>query len=687
MPQFNEDTLSNLRSHIKEYADNNLIHSKHGFYACPYCDSGHGKNRDSDGAFSIDRKTDRFKCFSCETTGDLFDLIGQVEQIEGFEEQVNRAISIYGNDGNASQPNEYSHPATKATEKRKGMTEEEKDRYREYIKQCHDDVSKTEYFHERGLSDEVIQTYGLGYDPSQNLITIPYGNGLYYITRKTDEKMYRKPASEIFGEEPLFNQKALYNADNVPVFICEGAIDALSVIACGGSAIATGSTSHSNLLQAIRKQKPNSALIICYDNDGAGQTASKRLSQELSEMNVRHVIADYPSDTACKDVNDLLTSDVKAHLTANAKQSYKGEKIGHAMTERFIQSNMEKALNDNSKEKSKEEALKEEISKANALEYIANNSFMDDLAKFRKSASKQTGFEKLDLQIGGLYSGLYVIGAVSSLGKTTFIHQMGDQMAERGEHILYFSMEQSRAEMVSKSLSRLTAELYGINTDISSLDIRKGKYDDEKAKRVQGAIAKYKQYAERVTIIQTDFTSDIATIEDIISTYLQAKGVTPVVIIDYLQIIDSDGNMNERQRIDNIVKRLKKIQLKYGLTMIVISSLNRSNYTTAIDFESFKESGLIEYSADVVWGLQLSAVNDLGDGDNVTEKRNRLQKAKAETPRKIQFVCLKNRYGQSNFTQAFDYYPHCDYFQEGKETKNTTSTESVSFEEFRKKRK
>ena len=43
----------------------------------------------------------------------------------------------------------------------------------------------------------------------------------------------------------------------------------------------------------------------------------------------------------------------------------------------------------------------------------------------------------------------------------------------------------------------------------------------------------------------------------------------------------------------------------------MVSSLNRLNYTMPIELESFKESGSIEYTLDVVWGLELSILSDL----------------------------------------------------------------------------
>lgn len=700
MNKFTDEQLTALRTHIKEYADENLIHDRKSrkLYACPYCDSGHGTSNNSDGAFSVDMKTYRFKCFSCNRTGDLFDLIGQVEKIGNFTDQVNRAVSLYGTEpAETVQHDQISHGNIHT-----GMTEEQKEIAKEYIRQCRNNSDKTEYFHQRGLSDSIVQRFSLGYDELNRLITIPYGTGTYYITRKIDEKAYRKPSTETHGTEPVFNQSALYNADKLPVFVCEGAMDALSVMSAGGVAVATGGTSHGNLLQAIKEKRPDTTMIICYDNDEAGRKGSENLSRDLTELNIPHVIASYPAGTACKDVNDLLREDVQDYLSQTGKTAYAGEQISHVKTEKFVRDMLENArtqaniqenqMSNESETDHKTDEVQLAIQSSNVLEYITSNGFENDLDRFRKTSSKITGFEKLDQETGGLYSGLYIVGAVSSLGKTTFIHQMADQMAERGETVLYFSMEQSRAEMVSKSLNRHVAKTngctLGINKEISSLKIRKGTLSEKVTKMVYEAIKKYQTYAERVNIVQTGFSSDISFIENVTNTFIQEKGVTPIVFIDYLQIIDIEGNMTDRQRIDNIIKKLKKIQLQHGLTMIVISSLNRSNYTTAIDFESFKESGLIEYSADVVWGLQSSAIHQIEEkkDDKVSEKREIMQKAKADTPRKIELVCLKNRYGISNFTKYFEYYTQCDYFIESAD-QETATVKKITSDDIMKKKK
>ena len=124
-----------------------------------------------------------------------------------------------------------------------------------------------------------------------------------------------------------------------------------------------------------------------------------------------------------------------------------------------------------------------------------------------------------------------------------------------------------------------------------------------------------------------------------------------------------------RESIDQTVTALKRLSRDYNLTVFIISSVNRANYMQPIDFESLKESGGIEYTADVIWGLQLECLNDevFNKSDKIKEKRERIKAAKAANPRQIELVCLKNRYGIANFTCSFEYMPNCDLYIQEKE--------------------
>lgn len=56
---------------------------------------------------------------------------------------------------------------------------------------------------------------------------------------------------------------------------------------------------------------------------------------------------------------------------------------------------------------------------------------------------------------------------------------------------------------------------------------------------------------------------------------------------------------------------------------------------------------------------------DLFTTDKKTiEKRNTVKEAKKADPRKIELVCLKNRYGVSSYSAYFDYHPRYDLYVE-----------------------
>lgn len=285
----------------------------------------------------------------------------------------------------------------------------------------------------------------------------------------------------------------------------------------------------------------------------------------------------------------------------------------------------------------------------------------NEIKSFILSSNIQTGFSNLDKIIGKLYPGFYVLGAGSSIGKTTFLLQMADQMINDGKQVIYFTMEQSQLELVTKSLSRLTAIACKKNPQMAktAIEIRNGNISQV----VQDAYKDYLLDADYFTIVQGDFTTDIASINKTVDDYVKATNAVPVIMIDYLQIIQEDM-LTDKAKVDYITKSLKILQRKYNTVVIAVSSINRSNYLLQIDFEAFKESGSIEYSADVVWGLQLQILNDptFAQAKNVSQRRKLIAMAKAASPRKVELVCLKNRYGIASYSCGFLYYPQYDCF-------------------------
>ena len=321
------------------------------------------------------------------------------------------------------------------------------------------------------------------------------------------------------------------------------------------------------------------------------------------------------------------------------------------------------------------------------LTYL-EKSLHSDLKQSQKYRYRKTGYSNID-KYNSLFPGLYVIGSVTGNGKTTFCGQIADYLASVGESVLYFSLEQTELELVTKGLARLTAQAwrekwlgthreeiktnpkanpftgYGYGIDaMTAIEIRKG--DD--TLELRQAIAKYKTFAGNLRIIECGFNMDVDGIINTIKNFMASHdGVKPVVMVDYLQIVKpakEAAKMAKRDSIDDTVQRFKKLSAENDLAVILISSLNRQNYLSVVDFESFKESGGIEYTADVVWGLQLLAMNaKIFDTDKSLQmKRKFVREQKNATPRLMELIGLKNRYGRAGTRYFFDYYPAYDLF-------------------------
>ena len=317
----------------------------------------------------------------------------------------------------------------------------------------------------------------------------------------------------------------------------------------------------------------------------------------------------------------------------------------------------------------------QESSESQIVKTISNAEYLDslfgaDMKNFQRYSGRKTGFSNLDGKDNKrkfiiLYPGLYVIGAVSSGGKTTFCLQLADNLAEAGEHVLFFAFEQTRFELVSKSLARLCQSGGAFYESApTAIDIRNGRTSPE----LREAMQKYRAISQNSRIIECDFRTDITKIENTVEDYIKQTGVKPVVFVDYLQLITSNDTRlkSTKDIVDSNVRALKLLQMRHELLMFVVSSINRENYATSIDFQSFKESGGIEFTADVVMGLQAYIIHDeLFNGaekTNINIKRRALELAKREKPRHIEMRILKNRYGIANASFYFQYYSQFELF-------------------------
>ena len=283
-----------------------------------------------------------------------------------------------------------------------------------------------------------------------------------------------------------------------------------------------------------------------------------------------------------------------------------------------------------------------------------------DINSLKNYANRLTGFNNLDQQ--QFFSpGLYVIGATPAAGKTTFCWQLLEQIAERGEDCIYCSYEMSDLELFTKTAARRLF-LRDKQTTLTAADIRRGAWSAQ----LDCVISEVANSQANLQVLELqDESIDELLIR--LKPLCFDKQKAPVICLDYLQIVPSSKE-STKLGVDDSVRKLKKFQRDTNSTFIVISSFNRANYTQSVSFESFKESGNIEYTADVVWALQLFVLNSINPS-NIADSRKKIDEAKKQQPRHIQLKCLKNRQGTNydcffNYFSAHDYFEPCEKFKE-----------------------
>lgn len=258
----------------------------------------------------------------------------------------------------------------------------------------------------------------------------------------------------------------------------------------------------------------------------------------------------------------------------------------------------------------------------------------------------RTGFRHLDNLLNGLQTGLYVLGGAPSVGKTSFCKQLADQVSAENEvPVILVTYEQSKFELILKSLSRLSG--------IDNFSLQKGNIQD--TEDLVDAESKY--YEESAPYIVT-IEGDAITYLDKIKTYAlramrEKESDKCLIIIDYLQVIPAQEEFKDkRTRIDLVLSELRRLARDLNCPIWLVSSFSRKGYeqgAKGISLDVLKESGNIEYTADVVliMGVEEADLEDL--------------------KRPVQLRIIKNRNGTRGKV-AFEFEPQFSRFSElGKE--------------------
>lgn len=503
------------------------------------------------------------------------------------------------------------------------------------------------YVLERGISKETAERFQLGWDLQQlsaggaaDLLVIPTSNNSFIYRRLDDDCDNTSRYHNSPGQTHFFNEAALTNA-TTPIFITEGAIDALSIIECRGEAVALNSTANVNrLLRRLEQQKPSQKLIIAMDADDAGKRAQKELAEGLSRLSIPYyIVSDW---NGCKDANELLVksrADFEKLISKAREEQPVLNEADREVLELLNQNRMDNCIGD-------------------LLTTISERSLAPRVS---------TGFSELDdILGGGVPAGLHVVAAMSSLGKTTLVVQMCASMAQQGQDILFFTLEMSRLELFAKNISRHSFELdirnhaqtgFSTNDVVSGIAERSG--NQALKMHLQKSVEAYRSYADRLTVIEGGGDITAVRVRELTESYIRLTGKVPVVVIDYLQLLQpTDIRMTDKQNIDASIAELKRLTAQ-GCPVIAISSLNRASYDSPVTMASLKESGNIEYSAESILALDLQAMYD---AQRQNAKVFDLNAEKQKPARAVLLTVLKNRNGRVGDQIPMLFYPKYNYF-------------------------
>ena len=225
-----------------------------------------------------------------------------------------------------------------------------------------------------------------------------------------------------------------------------------------------------------------------------------------------------------------------------------------------------------------------------------------------------TGFTDLNRITNGFQkSDLIIVAARPAMGKTAFALNIAQHAAiHDNRSVIIFSLEMSASQLVQRMLCT--------EATVSSQKIKEGTVSSDELKRlieVMDPLSKSK--------IFIDDTGGIS-VPEIRSKCrrLRARHGLDMIVIDYLQLLQSNGSRrsdSRTQEVSDMTRQLKLLARELNIPVVLLAQLNRGpetrqDHTPMIS--DLRESGSIEQDADMVILLYRPAVYD-EDQDNTSQ--------------------------------------------------------------------
>ena len=208
-----------------------------------------------------------------------------------------------------------------------------------------------------------------------------------------------------------------------------------------------------------------------------------------------------------------------------------------------------------------------------------------------------SGFKDIDEKTGGFQPGnLIVLAARPSMGKSALVANIAENACLAGHGVALFSLEMSESELAQRFIAS--------QAKIKGEALRRGRVSEREWPKIIEASEKLSS-----SPLYVDDSSDTGVLEiraKCRRLHAQIDGGLGLVIVDYLQLMRSEGRVESRvEQVGQMSRGLKGLARELGVPVIALSQLSRAVEQRAQNdkkpvLSDLRESGAIEQDADLV---------------------------------------------------------------------------------------
>ena len=258
---------------------------------CPY----HADGQERKPSFGIRKFDPICNCFACGKTVSIDEMIancfGYNDPVWGFRWLVQNFATVQVEDRKEIEL-DFSRNRNSSVRNtvllRDFTSDEELDSYR----------YTHPYLYKRGLTDEIIAKFDIGYDKATDSITFPIydldGKCVFIARRSIKTKRFDLPKDV---EKPLYakTEVELAYAQNMfhmlsEIYVCEGVFDCLRLWCNGKYAVAGFGCLYSDYQLKLLEGLPTRKLILAFDNDKAGRDGIQKIRNRIKHKLITEVI-------------------------------------------------------------------------------------------------------------------------------------------------------------------------------------------------------------------------------------------------------------------------------------------------------------------------------------------------------------------------------------------------------------